>query len=333
MKIDVFSHILPRRYYDKIMELDPRGRDMTSQIRGVSALVDLDERFRAMDQFHDYTQIISLVTPPIESYGNRANDMARLANDGMAELVEKFPERFTGFVASLPMNDPDGLLVEAGRAVKELGAVGVQVFTNVSGHALDRPESMALFDMVAELDRPVWLHPVRGADFSDHQKEPKSRYEIWWAFGWPYETSVAMAHLVFSGLFDRHPGIKIITHHMGGIVPYLEGKVGAGFDYLGTRTTDEDYKSLLKQLQKRPIDYFRMFYADTALFGARAATLCGLDFFGVSHTLFGTDAPFGPEGKWGYTRWTIEIVDNLNITPQEREDIYEGNIKRLIGLL
>ena len=332
MKIDVFSHILPRRYYDMIMKLDPRGRDMTSQIRGVSALVDLDGRFRAMDQFHDYTQIISLVTPPIESYGSLANDMARLANDGMAELVRRFPERFPGFVASLPMNEPDGLLVEARRAVKELGAVGVQVFSNVSGFALDGPETMALFDMMAELDRPIWLHPVRGADFSDYQKEPKSRYEIWWAFGWPYETSVAMAHLVFSGLFDRHPGIKIITHHMGGIVPYLEGKVGAGFDYLGTRTTDEDYKSLLKKLQKRPIDYFRMFYADTALFGARAATLCGLDFFGVSHALFGTDAPFGPEGKWGYTRWTIEILDNLDITPKEREEIYEGNIKRLIGL-
>ena len=149
MKIDVFSHILPRRYYDKIMELDPRGHDMTSQIRGVSALVDLDERFRAMDQFHDYTQIISLVTPPIESYGNMAIDMARLANDGMAELVEKFPERFVGFVASLPMNDPDGLLIEARRVVNELGAVGVQAFTNVSGHALDRPETMALFDMMA----------------------------------------------------------------------------------------------------------------------------------------------------------------------------------------
>ena len=331
MKIDVFSHILPRRYYERIMELDPRGHDMTSQIRGVSALVDLDERFRAMDQFDDYTQIISLVTPPIESYGNLANDLARLANDGMAELVRTFPERFVGFVASLPMNDPDGLLIEARRAVNDLGAVGVQVFSNVSGFALDRPETMALFDMMAELDRPVWLHPVRGADFSDYQREPKSRYEIWWAFGWPYETSVAMAHLVFSGLFDRHPGVKIITHHMGGIVPYLEGKVGAGFDYLGTRTTDEDYKSLLKKLQKRPIDYFRMFYADTALFGARAATLCGLDFFGVSHALFGTDAPFGPEGKWGYTRWTIEIIDNLDLTPQEREEIYEGNIKRLIG--
>ncbi len=332
MKIDVFSHIMPRSYFDRIIKLDPKGHDMTSQIRGVSALVSLDERFRAMDQFDEYTQIISLVTPPIESYGRLANDMARLANDGMAELVRTYPARFVGFVASLPMNDPEGLLAEAKRAVGDLGAAGVQVFSNVSGHPLDRPEAMALFDLMAELDRPVWIHPVRGADFSDYKQEPKSRYEIWWAFGWPYETSVAMAHLVFSGLFDRHPDIKIITHHMGGVVPYLEGKVGPGFDHLGTRTTDEDYGLLLKQLKKRPIDYFRMFYADTALFGARAATVCGLDFFGVSHTLFGTDAPFGPQGKWGYTRWTIDIIDGLDITPAEREAIYEGNIKQLLKM-
>ncbi len=332
MKIDVFSHIMPQSYFNRIMELDPKGHDMTSQIRGVSALVNLDERFRKMDQFDQYTQIISLVTPPIESFGPLAIDMARFANDGMAELVRTYPDRFVGFVASLPMNEPEGLLAEARRAVKDLGAAGVQVFSNVSGYALDRPETMPLFDLMAELDRPVWLHPVRDANFPDYQKEKKSRYEIWWAFGWPYETSVAMAHLVFSGVFDRHPDIKIITHHMGGVVPFLEGKVGAGFDYLGTRTTDENYALLLKQLKKRPIDYFRMFYADTALFGARAATVCGLDFFGVSHTLFGTDAPFGPQGKWGYTKWAIEIIDGLDITLAERESIYEGNIKRLLSI-
>jgi predicted TIM-barrel fold metal-dependent hydrolase len=332
MKIDIFTHIMPQSYCDKMVALEPKGKDMNSMIRTVSGLVNLDERFRAMDQFGDYTQIISLVAPPIESYGPHANNMARLANDGMAELVRRYPDRFLGFVASLPMNEPDGLLIEARRAVRDLGAVGVQVFTNVSGHALDRPETMPLFDLMAELDRPVWIHPVRVADFADYKHEPRSRYEIWWAFGWPYETSVAMAHLVFSGLFDRHPDIKIITHHMGGIVPFLEGKIGPGFDALGTRTTFEDYTAVLKGLKKRPIDYFRMFYADTALFGARAATVCGLDFFGARHALFGTDAPFGPKGSWGYTKWTIDVIDGLNITQREKEAIYGGNIKRLLKL-
>ena len=332
MKIDVFSHIMPQAYYDRMIELDRKGKDMDKRIRTALALVNLDERFRGMDRFGDYAQIISLVAPPIESYGSRANDMAELANDGMAELVTKYPDRFLGFVASLPMNEPDGLLAEATRAIKDLGAVGVQVFTNVLGQPLDRPETLPLFDLMAQLDRPVWIHPHRDASFADYQRQPKSHYEIWWAFGWPYDTSVAMVHLVFSGLFDRHPDIKIITHHMGGIVPYLEGKVGVGFDYLGTRTTDEDYALVLKQLKKRPIDYFRMFYADTALFGARAATVCGLDFFGVDHTLFGTDAPFGPEGKWSFTSWTIEVIDGLHISSAERQAIYEGNVRRLIKL-
>jgi predicted TIM-barrel fold metal-dependent hydrolase len=176
------------------------------------------------------------------------------------------------------------------------------------------------------------MHPSRGADFADYKGEKKSHYEIWWTFGWPYETSVAMAHLVFSGLFDKHPNLKIITHHMGGMIPYFEGRVGPGWDQLGSRTSDEDYTLLLKKLEKRPLDYFRMFYADTAMFGAREATACGLKFFGVEHTLFSSDSPFDPEKGSAFIRWTIDIIDNLDITAEERHAIYEGNARRLCGL-
>ena len=334
MKIDIFCHIMPEAYLRKVTALQPDASDIDRTGRLIGGISNLDERFRKMDQFGDYAQVINIVAPPIETYGapSLCADLARLANDSMAELVRRHPDRFVAFVAALPMNDPEGLLLEAERAVRHLGAAGVQVYTNVLGRPLDRPETMPLFDLMARLDRPVWLHPVRGADFSDYKEEQRSRYEIWWALGWSYETSAAMAHLVFSGLFDRHPGLKVITHHMGGIIPYLEGKVANGWDYLGTRTTDEDYRTLLKQLKRRPIDYFRMFYADTALFGGRSATRCGLDFFGVDHTLFGTDAPFGPESKWGYTKWTIEVIDSLDITAEDRQAIYEGNARRLLGL-
>lgn len=330
----MFSHIMPEPYLRRAAELNPQAADMDKLVRTPGALSNLDVRFRAMDEFGEYVQAISLVSPPVDDYGSpeHATELARLANDNMAELVRRYPDRFIGFAASVPMIDPEGMLVEARRAVKELGALGVQVFTNVLGRPLDKAEFVPLFDLMAELDRPIWIHPTRGADFSDYKAEEKSQYEIWWAFGWPYETSTAMAHLVFSGLFDRHPELKIITHHFGGIIPYLEGKVGAGWDYLGTRTTEEDYGAVLKSLKKRPIDYFRMFYADTAVFGARAATVCGLDFFGIDHTLFGTDAPFGPQGKWGYTRWAIEIIDGLDITPEARRAIYEGNARRLLKL-
>ncbi len=334
MKIDIFAHIFPKPYFDKMIEAAPNGADMHKRVRNVPSIVDLDERFRMMDLFENYAQVICLGSPPIEVFGAPpvSTNLARLANDGMAELVRKYPSRFLGFIASLPMNDPKGLLVEAERATKELGAVGVQIFTNVLGRPLDKPETLPLFDLMAEQDRPIWLHPARGADVPDYKSERKSHYEIWWTLGWPYETSVAMAHLVFAGLLDKHPNLKIITHHLGGMIPYFEGRVGPGWDQLGTRTSDEDYTLVLKRLKKRPLDYFRLFYADTAVFGSRNATICGLKFFESERVLFGSDMPFDPEKGTAYIRWTIEILDGLDIPSVERQAIYEGNEKRLLKL-
>ncbi len=334
MKIDIFNHIFPRRYYEKMIEIAPNAKDINKRVRNIPCIVDLNERFRIMDQFEDYVQVICLPNPPIESLAPSplSIELAKIANEGMAELVTKYPDRFPGFVASLPMNDPEGLLEEAKRAIVELGAVGVQIFTNVSGKPLDKPEFMLLFDLMAEMDQPIWMHPARGADFSDYKSEPKSRYEIWWTFGWPYETSVAMAHLVFSGLFDRHPDLKIITHHMGGMIPYFEGRVGPGWDQLGTRTSDEDYTIVLKKLKRHHLDYFKLFYADTALFGAKEATRCGLKFFGPDRVLFASDSPFDPEKGSAYIRWTIEVIDGLDITREERRSIYEENAKRIMKL-
>ncbi|HSG76675.1 MAG TPA: amidohydrolase family protein [Burkholderiales bacterium] len=335
MKLDIFNHIFPAAYYKRMLEVAPRGKDMHKRVREIPCIVDLDERFRIMDQFGaDYAQVICLPSPPIEVFGppKLTNELARLANDGMAELVRRFPERFPAFIASLPMNDPKGLLREAKRAIRDLGAVGVQVFTNVLGVPLTARATMPLFELMAELDRPIWLHPARGAETPDFRGESRSHYEIWWTFGWPYETSAAMAHIVFAGLFDRFPDLKIITHHMGGMVPYFEGRVGPGWDQLGKRTSDVDYTKLLRKLRKRPIDYFRMFYADTALFGAWEATKCGLKFFGADHVLFASDAPFDPEKGSMYTRTTIEIVERLDVSPEERHAIYEGNARRLMKL-
>jgi aminocarboxymuconate-semialdehyde decarboxylase len=334
VKLDIFNHIFPKDYYKRILEVMPDGRDMNKRVREIPCIVDLDERFRIMDKFPDYAQIICLGAPQIETFGPPAisNELARLANDGMADYVSRYPDRFPGFIASLPMNDPEGLLKEAERAIKKLGAVGVQIFTNVLGRPLTDPATLPLFDLMAKLDLPIWLHPARGANVPDYKGEKKSHYEIWWTFGWPYETSVAMAHIVFEGLFDKHPDLKIITHHMGAMVPYFEGRVGPGWDQLGSRTSDEDYSLLLKKLKKRPLDYFKMFYADTAVFGSVPATECGLKFFGADRVLFASDSPFDPEKGSAYIRWTIDILDNLPITAAERSAIFEGNARRLLKL-
>lgn len=333
-RIDVFTHIFPEPYVARMRQVAPDFKDAGKRVRGVPMLVDLDVRFRVMDAFEGYQQILSIATPPIEAYAGPADaiDLARRANDGMAELVARHRDRFPGFVASLPMNDPDAALAETDRAVRDLGARGIQVFTNVNGKPIVAPEFLPLFESMAGHDLPIWLHPYRGADSADYATEDRSLYEIWWTLGWPYETSVAMARIVFAGLFDRFPDLKIITHHMGAMAPYFEGRIGPGWDQLGARTSDEDYSVVLRRLERRPLDYFRMFYADTALFGAYDATLCGLRFFGADRVLFASDAPFDPEKGPMYIRETIRIIDRLPITAEERDQIYWGNAVRLLKL-
>ncbi len=334
-KIDAFNHIFPKGFYEKMMEVAGGLKDMGKRVRGVPMLVDLDERFRVMDRFGpDYVQILSLASPPLEVMAgpNATPELARRANDGMAELCRKYPTRFPGFIASLPMNSLDAAWAEMHRSIKELKARAVQVFTNVNGKPLDLPEFVPLFEGMATYDLPIFVHPARGANFPDYQTEKKSKYEIWWTFGWPYETSAMMAHLVFAGVFDRWPNLKIVTHHMGGMAPYFEGRVGPGWDQLGSRTSDEDYTVLLKKLKKRPVDYFRMFYADTAVFGSTAATKCGLDFFPIDRVLFASDAPFDPEKGPMYIRETIKILDGLDIPEENRAAIYHGNAERVMRL-
>ena len=334
-KIDIFNHIFPEPFHKLMMKVAGDHRDIGKRVRGIPMLADLDERFRVMDRFGaDYRQVLSLSSPPIELLGEPAVtvELAKAANDGMAELVRKHPDRFPSFVGSLPLNATEAALAELKRALDDLGACGVQMYTNVADKPLTAPEFRPLFAALVERDRPIWLHPTRGAKFPDYLTEDKSKYEIWWTFGWPYETSVTMARIVFEGLFDEYPTLKIITHHLGGMVPYFEGRVGPGWDQLGTRTSDEDLGAVLTRLKKRPIDYFRMFYADTAVFGGRAATICGLDFFGVDKVLFASDSPFDPEKGPMFIRETIKIIDELDISDADRDKIYRGNAVKLLKL-
>ncbi len=336
MRIDAFNHFFPRPFFDKMLEVAGDLSDIGKRVRAVPALHDLEVRLRIIDGFPDYAQILSLPMPPLEVLSKRnvalELELATIANDGMAALVAQHPDHFPGFIASVPMSQPDAGAGEAERAVRDLGAIGVQIFSNVGGEPLDRPRFDPLFAAMHRIGKPIWLHPARGANHPDYMDEKKSLYEIWWCFGWLYETSAAMARLVFSKTFDRYPGLKVIAHHLGAMVPYAEGRVGPGWDQLGVRTSDEDYVGLRQSLRKRPLDYFKQdFYADSAVFGSRAATVCGLEFYGADRVVFASDCPFDPEGGTGYIRATIAIIDGLDLSKQDRENIYWRNLERLTG--
>ena len=332
--VDVFCHWLPLPFLDAIFARSDQHLHMLERAARIPVMVDLEARFSVMDQFEGYRQIPSIASPPIEAVAGPtgAADLARIANDAQAQMVQLHPDRFLGFVASLAMNNPEAALAEAERATRNLGAAGVQVFTNVNGQPLDQPEFLQLFEAMAELGKPIWLHPARGINRSDYPTEEISKYDLWWALGWPYETSLAMGRLVFSGLFDRHPDLVVITHHAGGMVPLMEGRFGPGLEMLGTRNPPELADAVATPLQEPPLDAFRRFYADTATFGSQAAIECGSAFFGVERMMFGSDMPFDPEKGPGFIRETLSAIDKMSLSPRDRRKILGQNARSLLGL-
>ena len=218
-KIDAFAHILPRRYLDRLerhLERAISSEQLRYYREGVfhfdAALSDLEARRRKVEHLGDYSQVLVLAVPPIEEVGPPAiaAEFARLANDEMAELVQKHPDRFVGFACALPLNDTEASLREVDRAVGDLGALGAQVFTNVLGVPLDHPTFDPIFARLEVLDRAIWLHPTRNATWRDYPTETASDFGLWWSLGWPYETAAALSRLVYSGSMERHPKLKVI---------------------------------------------------------------------------------------------------------------------------
>lgn len=334
-KIDAFNHIWPKPFFDALIEHIGTMTDITMRSGAVPMMTDLDRRFEVMDMFgEEYQQVLSLASPPLEKLAGpeKALELSRIGSDAMAELVETYPDRFPGFIGTAPMNNPEAVIEESRRAIEDLGAVGMQIFTNIAGDPVDLPQYQPFFDYMAKSGKPVFLHPARGENFPDYLNEKRSEYEIWWTFGWPYETSAAMARMVFSGFFDKFPGLKVVTHHAGGMVPFFEGRVGPGWDQMGKRTTDRDLAQVRKALKRPHLDYFKEFYADTASFGSRKAIEHAMEFFGEDRVLFASDAPFDPEGGPMYIRETIRILENLDVSEEVRAKLFHGNAIQLLGL-
>ena len=329
MIVDIYTHIFPDRFFQELERGSPKLGNMGKRLRSVCKLFDLDMRFRDMDEIGtDYRQIISLPNPPLEDIaeGAVANNLAKVANDSMAELVAQHPKRFPAFAAAVNMNDVDFSIREAERAIK-MGARGVQTFTNITGHPLDEPRFRPFFNAMAAHDLPIWIHPARTSAIADYASEERSRFEMWWCFGWPYETTVAMCRLVFDGVYDRHPKLKIITHHLGGgMIPFFDGRIGAGMEVLGQRTLEEDHTKVLSSLKRPHLEYFKEFYADTAMFGGTYGLPCGLEFFGSDKVVFASDAPLAG------IPMHIKALDGLNLDAATYQKIVHGNAEKLLNM-
>ena len=330
MFIDVYTHILPPKYREALYKKMPPGFYYRKLADAFPALTDLDTRFRIMDKYEGLLQVLSPTSLPIENIADPkdAAELARIANDEMAELVAKYPDRFAAATACLPMNDMDAALKEVDRAITELRFRGVQIFTNINGKPLDSPEFMPLYEKMSYYNLPILIHPQRPPNIPDYPTESESKYLVSTIFGWPYETTVAMTRLVFGGVLEKYPDLKVITHHLGAMVPFFAERIAGSSDSFemhgGCRNE--------KPLTKRPLEYYRMFFNDTAIGGNTSALMCANAFFGSDHILFGTDMPFDNQLGDRFTRKAISAIEQMTIPDLEKKRIFEGNARNLFRL-
>jgi len=331
-RIDAYTHLSSLKYLDALEKHEGRPFGLGALFRRTAALTDVPVRLSLLDR-HEIDLQVLVPLPWLEAFPGVVNDqvaapqMARLMNDELAAVVAKEPKRFRG-VAVLPTVNSDAMVSELHRAVKELGFCGGYVAIGPTAKPLDHPDFEPLYKALVDLDVSLWLHPSRPPSLPDIVGEVASKYSEWLDIGWPYDTTTAMYRIVFSGVFERHPTIRIITHHHGGMVPYYAARM------VGVWAGNEEHGILQQtQITKPYIEHFKKFYCDTASneFAPKVLELA-LDFFGQERVLFGTDAPFGAGDGERFTTEILRSVEAMQVSQPTRSEILSGNARRILKL-
>lgn len=319
MMIDAFAHVTPQSYLDVLSRRAPNYPWVSMQRAAFPALNDLGLRFKVMDKYPGLVQVLALSQPALEDLPNQqdAVELAKIANDEMAELVAKYPDRFAAAVACLPMNNIEAALTELDRAITKLNFKGAQVYSDINGKTLDSPEFFPLYEKMVKYDLPVLLHPQMESKVLLHANEDQLKYKAAITCAPPVKSTLAMVYMVGGSIFERYPGLKILTHHGGGMVPFFAARIAS--------VEGEEVGSQI-------MDKFRNFYADTALQGNSAALMCAYSFFGADHILFGSDMPYDDQLGDRSIRGALTPIEQLNISAEEKKNIFENNARRLFRL-
>jgi len=321
-RIDAFTHVLPPSVVDRLVDVNP-----SEELRSFGAaphLYDVETRLSDMDRHGVDRQVVTLAAPHLWAGVDpeEALSVTRYANDEIRRLADAHPDRFVP-VGTLPfLSGP--YLDEYERCVSDLGMPGVQIFSNVAGRPLDDPDFREFFARVDDSGRPLWIHPqlVESYDWIDDYIDHKM-------LGWPFDSTLAVSRLIFGGVMDECPDLRILTHHAGGMLPLVAERIAS---FARTRSEDEMYVEDAGALAAPVETYFARIYGDTAISsrGAEHAIRCALSFFGPERTLFGADYPFGPdEGRYWLSN-TVEVLESMDVEPATREAVFGGNVARLL---
>ena len=323
MKVDIHSHLATPEYVEELKKLQsPQPRVVT--LRDGSMHLDcgeglaypltnrmllLEPRVKEMEESGIDHQVLSLPLPGTDFYERDfATKLAQVANNELAEVSRKSQGRFSA-AANVPLRFPDIAIKELQRCVNELDMAMVEIFSNVAGEPLDSERFLPFYKEIAHLNIPILVHPGRPV-MMGHLRE----YGLAGAVGYLFDTTLAILRMVYSGLFDKLPDLKVIVPHTGSTIPYLVGRIDHQYQLLDANQ---------RKLQHLPSEYLKKVYVDTAQSFYKPATECAFDFTSHDRILFGSDYPFVD------LKQSVAIVKSLGLQREEEEKVFCENARSL----
>jgi aminocarboxymuconate-semialdehyde decarboxylase len=325
LNIDFHNHFYPRAYLDElgkgrgyaIVERDAHGR-LLIHYEGdynivVGPHIDLEARLEDMNRCGIDMQVLTLTTPSVERESpERGIRLAELANDGFGEIVERHPDRFTA-LAALPLQDPGAAADELERGVRECGLSGGTLMSNVGGRPLDSEEFMPVYEAAVRLDVPLFIHPT-----SPINSKAMVDYRLVPILGFGVDTTLLVLRLVFGGVLKRLPGLKLVASHLGGVFPYLRGRIETGFNA---------YPECKAHISEPPSKYLKRIWMDSIIYD-QDVLMSAIAFSGAEKIVLGSDHPH----QIGDIANAVERIKKLDINEGDKEKILGGNAAELLKL-
>jgi aminocarboxymuconate-semialdehyde decarboxylase len=323
--VDFHNHFYPPGYVKELkngkgyasMTNDASGQLIT-QYSGdynivVGPHINLEDRLRDMKKCGIDLQVLTLTTPGVERETiERGAKLARITNDEYGDIIEKHRHNFSA-LATLPMQDPELSAEELERAVKDRGLRGAMIFSNVRGKALDSKEFIPIYEKAASLDVPLLIHPtspVNSVFMDDYRLVP--------ILGFGVDTSLAILRLVFSGILETIPNLKLVATHTGGVFPYLRGRIEIGYNA---------YPECKVKLGHPPSTYLKKIWLDTVCYD-EDLMMSSLKYVGEDKMLLGTDYPH----QITDIEYAAGRVNHLEIQESSKKKILGENALKLLKL-
>jgi len=323
--VDFHSHFYPEAYMNELkkekgyanLRKDPQGRLLLEYTGDYNIVVGphvkLEDRLKAMDKAGIDMQVLTLTTPGVErEKAERGIRLAKLTNDEFGQIIEKYEDRFTA-LATLPLQDPQAAVVELERAVQECGLPGAMLLSNVNGRALDSKEFLPIYETAAKLGVPLYVHPTSPINYT-----AMDDYRLVPILGFTVDTSLAILRLVFSGIPERLPNLKLVASHLGGVFPYLRGRIETAYNA---------YPECKIHISKTPSTYLKKIWIDSICYDTDVF-MSTYAFSGADKIMLGTDFPH----QISDLQHSVERIRRLEISKKEKEKILGENAVKLLNL-